>query len=461
MPTFFADNDSAMLVFRAVTLLHDAIAHVTIQPQSCLFARHFSKKKAHHVKKYCLLLCAVLFIALFSGSVWASDNAPSEVITSLVDVQKYGRAIHIMAMLIVGFGFLMVFVKRYGRSTVTATYLLVSLAVPLYFLKDKLGLLGSPNTDIDSLILAEFAAASLLICAGAVLGRLKMAQYLLLGLLFVPAYAFNEWILQRGGFGWLPAGLFVDTGGSIVIHAFGALFGLGAMIALTTAREFATPIEADVNSDRFSMIGSMVLWVFWPSFCSALVAPADVAKTAINVILALCASTLATYLASVGFRRKIALADMANAALAGGVAIGSTCDKVGPAIAFAIGLLAGVVSTFGFAVLQVRIQAWLKKTDTCGVLYLHGLPGLLGGLAAVFTVNGIAQGVQLRGIGIAAVVALLGGLLAGKIVALTGRRTRPYEDAEEFLVDDPPASIRRRRDEDELVSAALDADLEQ
>jgi ammonium transporter Rh len=387
------------------------------------------------VKRNFLVISAVLALAVFSGNCLGAEQESINTMNSLVEVQKYNRAIHIMAMLMVGFGFLMVFVKKYGRSAVTATYLLVSLAVPLYFLKDKMGLLGKTSLDVDSLIMAEFAAASLLICAGAVLGRLKTAQYLLLGLLFVPAYAFNEWIVQRGGWGWLPADRFVDTGGSIVIHAFGALFGLGAIISLTTAKEYATPIEADATSDRFSMVGSMVLWVFWPSFCSALAAPGDVIRTAVNVILALCASTLATYVASVGFRKKIAIADMANAALAGGVAIGSTCDKVGPAMAFGIGALAGVVSTFGFAVLQSRLQRWLKKTDTCGVLYLHGLPGLLGGVAAVFTVDGIARGVQLGGIGIAVVLALVGGLISGKIVALTGRRSQPYEDEEEFVVE--------------------------
>ncbi len=387
------------------------------------------------MKRSYLALLSLIAVVVFVGTSWAAEAAPAATFTDLVDVQKYNRAIHILAMLLVGFGFLMVFVKRYGRSAATATYLLVSLAIPMYFLKNKLGILGASSADIDSLILAEFAAASLLICAGAVLGRLKMMQYLLLGLLFVPAYAVNEWIVQGGGLGLIPAGLFVDTGGSIVIHAFGALFGLAAIVSLTTTREFATPIEADATSDRFSMVGSMVLWVFWPSFCSALVAPVDVPRTAVNVVLALCASTLATYVASVGFRKKIAIADMANAALAGGVAIGSTCDKIGPATAFGIGILAGALSTFGFAVLQPRLQGRIGKVDSCGVLYLHGLPGLLGGLAAVFAVSGIAQGAQLKGIGIAMVIALAAGLLAGKIVSLTGRRSRPYMDEEEFLVE--------------------------
>jgi len=103
----------------------------------------------------------------------ADGQDSSTVLSSVVDVQKYNRSIHVMAMLLVGFGFLMVFVKKYGRSAVTATYLLVSVAIPIYFLISSLGLLGEPiHMEIERLILAEFAAASLLICAGAVLGRL-------------------------------------------------------------------------------------------------------------------------------------------------------------------------------------------------------------------------------------------------------------------------------------------------
>jgi ammonium transporter Rh len=376
-------------------------------------------------------------LVAFTGVCRAAEAASGEA--AIVDVLKYGRAIHIMAMLLVGFGFLMVFVKRYGRSALTATYLLVSVAVPLYFLKDKLAWLGGSGSDIDGLILAEFAAASLLICAGAVLGRLKMAQYLLLGLLFVPCYAINEWILQGGGLGLIPRGAFLDTGGSILIHAFGALFGLAAIFSLTTRQEFQTEIEADATSDRYSMVGSMVLWVFWPSFCAALVTPAEVPATAVNVILALCGSTLATYFASVGFRKKIAIADIANAALAGGVAIGSTCAKAGPGTAFFIGLLAGLLSTFGFAVLQAKLQKAIKKVDTCGVLYLHGLPGLLGGIAALFAVEGLQVSAQVMGIVIAVGLALVGGFIVGKIVSLTGGRRRAYEDAEEFLTEEPEA----------------------
>ncbi|HEY3308437.1 MAG TPA: hypothetical protein VGJ93_08275 [Desulfuromonadaceae bacterium] len=382
--------------------------------------------------KICLKNVLIFVVLLLTVSVAAyAAEIPGNSLSALTDVQKYNRAIHIMAMLLVGFGFLMVFVKKYGRSALTATYLLVSVSIPLYFLKESFHGMGSSGGVINKLILAEFAAASLLICAGAVLGRLKMHQYMLLGILFVPFYALNEWIVLNGGLG-LITGKVVDTGGSIVIHAFGAVFGLGVAASMTTLNEYETSIESDENSDKYSLLGSMVLWVFWPSFCAALVAPADVPMTAVNVILALCGSTIATYFASVRLRGKISAADIANATLAGGVAIGSTCDLAVPAAAFAIGILAGVISTFGFAVIQAKFTDMTKKVDTCGVFYLHGLPGLFGGIAALFVVTGINFSAQLSGILITIILAASTGVITGKVIAVLGRRSEPYMDAEEF-----------------------------
>lgn len=382
-----------------------------------------------------IVLSLVIILLTAAGGAQAAE-IHGDGIAALSDVQKYERAIHIMAMLLVGFGFLMVFVKKYGRSALTATYLLVSVSIPLYFLKESYHGIGTTTAVIDKMILAEFAAASLLICAGALLGRLKMHQYMLLGLLFIPCYALNEWIVLNGGMA-LISGKVVDTGGSIVIHAFGAIFGLAVAASMTTRKDYETAIECDDTSDRYSLLGSMVLWVFWPSFCAALVAPADVPKTAVNVILALCGSTLSTYFASVKLRGKISAADIANATLAGGVAIGSTCDLAAPGTAFGIGILAGVVSTIGFAIIQGRLTAATRTVDTCGVLYLHGLPGLVGGISALLVVPGINVGAQLSGIALTVFIAAATGLLSGKILLLAGQRDAPYEDAEEFEVEEP------------------------
>jgi ammonium transporter Rh len=394
-----------------------------------------------------VLLIVIITISFCSQRLIASETGPS--VSSLAvgadtgkiaadlnavwEVQKYSRSIHIMAMLLVGFGFLMVFVKKYGRSAVTATYLLTSVAIPFYFLVKGMGIFGKPvEIEIDKLILAQFAAASLLICAGAVLGRLKMLQYMILGVIFVLCYMLNEWIVLDEGFGLIGKG-FADTGGSIVIHAFGALFGLGVILTMTTPKEFAEPIEADATSDRFSMLGSMVLWMFWPSFCAALVAPERIAFTVINVVLALCGATLATYFSTTALRKgKISIADIANASLAGGVAIGSTCDFASHQAAFVIGILSGVISTIGFAVIQGKLQGKLKCIDTCGVLNLHGLPGLMGGFAALLVIKGINQSIQLKGIGITIVIALVAGYITGNVLSIFGRKAEAYVDSDEF-----------------------------
>ncbi|MHC4197312.1 MAG: ammonium transporter [Planctomycetota bacterium] len=380
-----------------------------------------------------ILPFALAMLAASSGVCWGSEGGGGATLESVVEVQKYNRSIHVMAMLLVGFGFLMVFVKKYGLSTVTATYLVVSAAIPLYIVINSLGLLGEPKPEIDKFLLAEFAAASLLICIGAPLGRLKMPQYLLLAVLFIPFYMINEWILLEGGLGLIPHGSFMDTGGSILIHAFGALFGLGVVMTMTSEQEFGTPIEADATSDQFSMLGSMVLWLFWPSFCAGLVAPELVPHTAVNVVLSLCGATIATYFASVQLRGKIAIADVANAALAGGVAIGATCDHASHPSAFVIGIMAGALSTYGFAVIQPKLQGMVKGIDTCGVTNLHGWPGLMGGFVAIFIIDGVSMSAQVMGIIITVIIALAAGYGTGKVLVGFGRREKPYEDAEEFL----------------------------
>lgn len=370
------------------------------------------------------LVSALMFLSNFS--LFAQEQ---HSISSILEVQQYDRAIHIMAMLLIGFGFLMVFIRKYGRSALTATFLLVSLSLPIYFSISSLGIFESRG-EIEQLILAEFSAASLLIATGAILGRLKMHQYLVLGLLFIPFYMLNELIVALDYFGFV--GKVVDTGGSIVIHAFGAIFGVSAAVFLTSKKDMETPIEADATSDRYSILGSMVLWVFWPSFCAALVPVEAIPHTVVNVFIALCGSTITTYIFSVLIRGKINIADIANAALAGGVAIGSTCDFATHPQAMLIGAVAGTLSTVGFAVVQSKFQKGLKITDTCGVSNLHGIPGIFGGLAAIVVVNGIDMSAQLKGILITVIVGIVAGLFTGKVVSLFGKPEVVYDDVAEF-----------------------------
>ena len=374
------------------------------------------------------LAIGLLFL-IFSNWVNAGTG---ESLSEAGVVAKYNFIIHILAMLLIGFGFLMVFVRRYGFGAVTGTYLVVATGLPLYILLRANGIFGhqlQPHT-LDALLFAELSVATALIAMGAVLGRLRVFQYALLALLVVPLYLLNEWLVLDDAIGYTTG--FKDTAGSIVIHAFGAYFGLSMSIVLTTVYQRSKPIESDHTSDRFAMLGSMVLWLFWPSFATALVPLENMPQTVANTLLALSGATLATYfLSSKLHNGKTSMVDMANAALAGGVAIGSVCDVVSPIGAFGIGLLAGAVSVLGYVFLLPLLESKFKIVDTCGVHNLHGMPGLLGGFSAFLVVPDIGIA-QFNGIVITMFLAIVGGLIAGAVIKATGTTREPYEDSVEF-----------------------------
>lgn len=388
-----------------------------------------------------MLSAASLFLLCVTS--WVGAEEPAGAVSEARLVAQYNYSIHILAMLVVGFGFLMVFVRRYGFGATTGTYLVVATGLPLYILLRANGMVGHELKahSVETLMLAEFSVATALIAMGAVLGRLRVFQYALLTLVLVPLYALNEYLVLDNGSG-LTKG-FQDSAGSIIIHAFGAYFGLAASLVLTTAQQRSQPIESDPTSDRFAMLGSMVLWLFWPSFATAIVPFEQMPQTIVNTILALSGATLATYFLSTHFHHgKTSMVDMANATLAGGVSIGSTCNLVSPTGAFGIGLLAGALSVIGFVFIQPMLESKIKLIDTCGVHNLHGMPGLLGGLTAIVVVPGVV-GVQLIGIALTLAVALIGGVIAGMAIRATGTTEQAYEDSYEFSHVPGPESERK------------------
>merc|ERR1711990_353484 len=142
------------------------------------------------------------------------------------------------------------------------------------------------------------------------------------------------------------------------------------------------------TSDTFAMVGTWVLWMFWPSFNGALASGSQQHRVVVNTVLSLCASAMAAFMFSAFLRKhhKFDMVDIQNATLAGGVAVGSSSDLViQPWGALVIGFCAGALSVVGY----VYISPWLERKvglhDTCGIHNLHGMPGIMGAItSAVF-----------------------------------------------------------------------------
>jgi ammonium transporter Rh len=139
------------------------------------------------------------------------------------------------------------------------------------------------------------------------------------------------------------------------------------------------------------MVGTIFLWVYWPSFNAAMAAISGAQyRVIINTVLAICGSCISAFYAGRLLRpgKKFDFEELQNATLAGGVAVGSSSDlAIHPWGALLLGNVAGIVSTAGFVFLSPLLDRYLKIHDTCGVHNLHGMPGLLGGIAGAISAS--------------------------------------------------------------------------
>jgi ammonium transporter Rh len=72
-----------------------------------------------------------------------------------------------------------------------------------------------------------------------------------------------------------------------------------------------------------------------------------------------------------------------NGTLAGGVMIAASCEMIfNPGYAIITGGLAGICSSLGILKLTDFMKRKVRMHDTCGIQYLHGIPGQLGAITS-------------------------------------------------------------------------------
>lgn len=182
----------------------------------------------------------------------------------------------------------------------------------------------------------------------------------------------------------------------------------------------------------------MLLMVLWPSFVTALLPPEDVIPGMLNTYLAMVGSILITYVLLWGLKRTIDPLVFTYAILSGGVAIGATVDLASPLQSWIIGLVAGAVSTLSFLYLDEWLRGKTGVWDTMGVHNLHGVPGIVGGLAPI--VLGLAGGSQAIAVVGTLVIGVVLGMLVGLILKIMPKPTKMLDDAEAFPAEEMRAT---------------------
>jgi len=403
-----------------------------------------------------LFLVEAICLAFFAS---AADYANAADEGDVYDeVQRYyGMYQDVHCMIFIGFGFLMTFLRKNGFNALGQTFLLGALSIQLGIMFEVLahswfeGHEAHVTLTLKHLIRGDFAAGAVLISMGAVLGRATWTQLIWMAFFELIFYSINEYI----GVEKFEA---VDMGGSMFVHTFGAFFGLAfsTMLGVPTEEEEEQGEEVSIyHSDMFAMVGTIFLWMFWPSFNGALAGDQyhQQERVVINTVLALTCSCISAFFWSHFYCGKLDMVHIQNASLAGGVAVGSSSDMVvGPWGAIVIGLAGGFISVSGYVMLTPRLNA-LGIYDVCGINNLHGMPGVLGAVAGAISAASASeekygqhigdifvarshgrtaaeQGwYQAAALGVTLLFAIGGGVITGGIVnASTDRKRHLFQD---------------------------------
>ncbi|XP_008940547.1 PREDICTED: RH-like protein [Merops nubicus] len=284
-------------------------------------------------------------------------------------------------MVIFGFGFFLMFLRRYGFSSAGFNLLMVVLGVQLSVLIE--GLLAfilneEHDMELRSITKGVLSMTAVVISTGAVLGKMNPVQLTLMTVAEIMLFHVNRWINQR--FLLLP-----ENVNMMHVHLFGAYFGLAVSSRFPVPSPRSDKNASTPKSVLLSMLGTLFLWVFWPSFNSVL-AELDKSRAICNTYFALAVSAVTAFVLSVLTTKdgKFKMAHIQSAVLAGGVAVGYTAHSIEhPWIAMILGLLASVITILGSHCLQGCLYPVLKIHDTSGVHSTFGLPGVLGALAQV------------------------------------------------------------------------------
>jgi Amt family ammonium transporter len=224
-----------------------------------------------------------------------------------------------------------------------------------------------------------FAAITVIILGGALLGRMNFKAWMLFVPLWMTAvYPVGAFMIWGGG--WLSQLGAVDYSGGYVIHVAAGISGVVAA-AVVGPRLLKDRTSNNPSNLLMAIAGGGLLWLGWNGFNGGdpYFANADAAAAVLNTNLATASALLAWMLLDVFVTGKSNVAGMINGMIAGLVAITPAAGFVNGFAAIIIGIVGSVIPWLTMQYLP-RVNFFKRIDDTLGVMHTHLFPGAIGGL---------------------------------------------------------------------------------
>ena len=259
---------------------------------------------------------------------------------------------------------------------------------------------GGYSTGSDFFFQLMFCATTASIVSGTIAERMKLWPFLIFTIILT-AFLYPIEASWQWGEGWLYKLGFSDFAGSTLVHAAGASAALAGAIILGP-RIGKYKDDGSVNpmpgsNMPLATLGTFILWLGWFGFnggsqlaLGSIGDAADVSRIFTNTNTAAAGGALAALVLTQIMYKKIDLTMVLNGALAGLVSI--TAEPLAPSIGSAtiIGAIGGAIVVFAVPMLDK-----LKIDDVVGAISVHGIAGIWGTIAVVF--SGGSIGAQIIG----------------------------------------------------------------
>ncbi len=225
-----------------------------------------------------------------------------------------------------------------------------------------------------------FAAITLIILAGSVLGRMSFKAWML----FVPLWLTGSYVVgafSLWGGGFLSQMGVIDYSGGYVIHLSAGFAGLVA--AWVVGPRLARDRESFLpNNILLTLVGAGLLWLGWDGFNGGdpYAANADAGVAVLNTNIATAVSLIIWTILDVMYFKKPSVIGAIQGMITGLVAITPAAGVVNGMGAIIIGVASGIIPWISMNIVGKKLTLFRKVDDTLGVFHTHGVAGLLGGV---------------------------------------------------------------------------------